>query len=219
MNKNIKVYLDTNVLKFGIESARRLVPRNQSLNVNGKEIQFKIHDIFDIPVHEKVRNQEPLYKGIKLLPRVINFAKQGKFAFCTNFETMFEFWGILLLEEKKSYFEGSEIKEVQAPIKYSRILAGFGQDSKTRQFEFLKSIKDKRFQELQKVTGAYQGENKYNRNQLLDAFHFWCAEYNKCDYFLTLDFKMINHLRKQKKFTSMVKIVSPVELLNEIKNT
>ena len=52
------------------------------------------------------------------------------------------------------------------------------------QFKFLRSLNDERFRELQAITGAYQGEGKINRNQLLDAFHLWCAEGNGCDLFL-----------------------------------
>jgi predicted nucleic acid-binding protein len=65
------------------------------------------------------------------------------------------------------------------------------------------------------MTGAYQGSGKLNRNQLLDAFHIWCAEFNKCDYFLTLDFKLLNVVRKQKRH-SLVEIIKPSELVTKI---
>ncbi|OGP41631.1 MAG: hypothetical protein A2090_06470 [Deltaproteobacteria bacterium GWD2_42_10] len=83
------------------------------------------------------------------------------------------------------------------------------------QFNFLSSIKNKRFLELQKMTGAYQGAKKLNRNQLLDAFHIWCAEHNKCDYFLTLDFKLVNVIRRQKGAT-LSELVTPSELMNKL---
>jgi hypothetical protein len=63
------------------------------------------------------------------------------------------------------------------------------------------------------MTGAYQGGGKWNRNQLLDAFHLWCAEYNKSDYFLTLDFKLIRILGQNRKTRLPVRAVRPSELL------
>ena len=37
-------------------------------------------------------------------------------------------------------------------------MVGLGLDSKDAQFQFLSSLKNRRFLELQKITGAYQGE-------------------------------------------------------------
>jgi len=83
------------------------------------------------------------------------------------------------------------------------------------QFRFLSSLKNKKFIELQKLTGADQGTGKLNRNQLLDAFHLWCAEYNGCDYFLTFDFKLMRVVGKQKgRFLG--EVVKPSELISQI---
>jgi hypothetical protein len=68
---------------------------------------------------------------------------------------------------------------------------------------------------LQKLTGAYQGPGRLNRNQLLDAFHLWCAEYNHCDYFLTLDFNLSKIANKQKR-RFPTEIVKPSELIERI---
>ena len=54
---------------------------------------------------------------------------------------------------------------------------------KEEQFNFLRSLQHDRFPELQRNTGAYQGEAEINRNQLLDAFHLWCSEHNACGFF------------------------------------
>jgi hypothetical protein len=86
---------------------------------------------------------------------------------------------------------------VSPPVKYGRILFG-GIDYKRAQFNFLLSLKHKRFLELQRITGAYQGKGKFDRNQLLDAFHLWCAEHNSCDFFLSLDFKQAKIIEKAK---------------------
>ena len=96
-------------------------------------------------------------------------------------------------------------------------MVGLGFDSKDAQFQFLSSLKNRRFLELQKITGAYQGEGKLNRNQLLDAFHFWCAEFNSCAFFLTLDFKLIRMLNSARvKHASPTLAVRPSELMQKL---
>jgi hypothetical protein len=74
-------------------------------------------------------------------------------------------------------------------------------------------LNDKRFLELQKITGAFQGKRGVQRNQLLDAFHLWCAEHNKCDFFLSLDFKLATHTKGRVP----VLIVRPSQLLAAVR--
>jgi hypothetical protein len=81
---------------------------------------------------------------------------------------------------------------------------------------FLKDIADERFKNFQKVTGAYQGKGRYNLNQLRDAFLLWCAEHNGADYLLTLDFKLINMVKRDKKHNITFAPVLPSELLDII---
>ncbi len=73
-----------------------------------------------------------------------------------------------------------------------RVKAFFGIERQARlklpmreQYNFLRSLDHGRFLELRRICGAEQGQ-KVNRNQLLDAFHLWCAEFNRCEYFLSL---------------------------------
>jgi hypothetical protein len=82
------------------------------------------------------------------------------------------------------------------------------------QFDFLCSLKHERFVELQRATGAFQGEDQLpNRNQLLDAFHLWCAESANAKYFLTMDDKLAKVVAKSKKVTPNVTLVRPRNLL------
>jgi predicted nucleic acid-binding protein len=55
-------------------------------------------------------------------------------------------------------------------------------------------------------------------NQLLDAFHLWSAEAAGCDYFLTLDFKLIK-MMNQAPSSTPVRIVRPSELLIDFRTT
>jgi hypothetical protein len=120
--------------------------------------------------------------------------------------------GLPNLDSETGEFYGAPRKIVEAPIKYGRVLFRAHGDYKAEQFYFLRSVKHERFLELQRITGAYQGEDKVNRNQLLDAFHLWCAEHSGCIFFLSLDFKLAQVVRKSKsKFG--IPIVRPSELL------
>ncbi len=99
------------------------------------------------------------------------------------------------------------------------MIAGGFDDPKELQFEFLSGLHHERFMELQKLTGAHQGQRKANRNQLLDAFHIWCAEHSDCDYFLTMDLKLIRMVSNNRKRNLRLKLVGPSELLWEIDNS
>jgi hypothetical protein len=123
------------------------------------------------------------------------------------------------MDSSSGRFYGSPYEPVDAPIQYGRVVFSGGGDTQKMQFEFLCGIRSQRFLELQKMTGAYQGEGKINRNQLLDAFHLWCAEHNECDYFLTLDFKLVKVLQQNQKKKMKIRPVRPSELLREVQKS
>ena len=112
-------------------------------------------------------------------------------------------------------FFDAPVSEAERPFQYGRVLAGMGRSAKDWAKLFLTDIDDKRFRELAKVLGAYQGPNKYNLNQLRDAFFIWSAEHNNCEFMLTLDFKLIRMVRIAKKQNIKVKVVKPSELLEQ----
>jgi hypothetical protein len=210
-----RVYIDSTVLKFSATKLLRLKPRKQSLNWGGKNHEVTVHDFVYINPNEKIENPD-LKAETDLLPLIAELGKGQRVKFVINMETLFETWGIPDIDSQTGPFYGAPYEEVDAPVSYSRMLLGLGTDPKENQFKFLVNIKDKRFLELQKVTGAYQGKEKPNRNQLLDAFHIWCAEHNGCEYFLTLDFKLIRVVRKNRRTRILVELVKPSELLQEM---
>lgn len=206
-----KVFLDTNVLKFAATELPRLLPRRQSLDWGGKAIEITVHEFAEINPNDSIENPE-LKAEAGLLPRLAAIGKLGDLKYVMNFETLWESWGLRNMDSKNGRFYGTQIEFVKAPFEYERIVAGGGMKPKERQYRFLASVKHPRFLELQRMTGAYQGEQKLNRNQLLDAFHIWCAEHSGCTFFLTLDFKLIKVL-SQSRATSTVRAVRPSELL------
>lgn len=219
MSKNIvssaayvpKIFLDTTVLKFSATALPRLQPRNTSICWGGKNIDVADHDLVDINPNNSIQNAE-LKTEAELLPRLAELGKLGTVGYVINVETEQEGWGLPNMDSETGRFYGTQIKTVESPLKYSRIVAGGATKPRDRQYDFLCSIKHKKFLELQKLTGAYQGQNPLNHNQLLDAFHLWCAEHNHCEFFLTLDFKLIKVLGKSAN-QLVVRAVRPSNLL------
>ncbi len=57
-------------------------------------------------------------------------------------------------------------------------------------------------------------------SQCRDAFHLWCAEVGKMDFFLTMDKKFVNVIRQTKsKIELPCKPIFPTELLQRIRGT
>jgi hypothetical protein len=209
-----KVYVDTTVLKFSATQLRRLHPKTQQVNWGSQDHQMTVYGFVHVNPNDSIVNPE-LKAEAALLPSLAKAGKTGVVNYVIQDETLFESWGIPKMNSETGKFYDAPCENVEAPIKYSRALVGAGFDARDTQFRFLSSINSKRFLELQKMTGAYQGPGKLNRKQLLDAFYLWCAEHNDCDYFLTLDFKLIKVLRKQKS-RLLCEVVRPSELMNRI---
>jgi hypothetical protein len=147
-----------------------------------------------------------------LLPALAELGQQGLVRYCIHTETVFESWGLPKMRGNTTgVFYGAPIERAASPIQYSRVMIDGYKDPREMQYQFISGIKHERLSELQRITGAYQGARKPNRNQLLDAFHLWCAEHNGCDFFLTLDFKLINVVLRSHQQT--VRLAKPSELL------
>ena len=210
-----RVYVDTNVLKFSATALHRNVPTKQKMDWAGKEIEVVIHESRVINPNLGIKNTE-LKGEADLLPRIADLSLQGKVQFVMQFEARDESWGIPNMNSRTNQFYGAEIQYIEAPFKYSRVVAGGGRNI-DHQYEFLKRVQHPRFDQLQMITGAWQGKNPKNRNQLIDAFHLWCAEHAGVEYFLTLDFK----LQKQVSLSNrpvQVQIVRPSEMLKIVGN-
>lgn len=216
MNDIPKAYIDTTVLKFSATKLLRVVPKNKKIrNWYGKVSGILVNSIEYVNPNKWIKDPE-LKKEVELLPQVAELIRAQRLRALMNFETALESWGLPKMDSATGKFYGAPIKYVNSPIKHSRIFSRFGCRWKKLQYEFLSEIEHERFRQLQKATGAYQGQKKLNRNQLLDAFHLWCAEYNECDFFLTLDFKLIKMMKKTKLTLNNLTLITPSELLKEI---
>ena len=210
------VYFDANILKFSETKLRRFKPRQKIVTWGDMIITSEVNDIVYLNPNDSIKNNEKLKTEARLLGDIAQLAKDKRISLVIQSETLLESWGLPNLDSQSGKFYGAPYKLVEAPVKYGRVIVG-DSDPIEDQFRFISSITNKRFVDLQKATGAYQGEKPLNRNQLLDAWHLWCAEYNKCDYFLTLDIKLNRVVTKSKSWPGEVKIVLPSELLESIK--
>lgn len=212
-----EVYLDTNVFKFSATQLPRLKPRVQTINWGDIEQDVTVHDFVEVNPNEGISNPE-LSAEAEVLPKLAELGKKGFVRYLIQAETLFESWGIPNLDSKSGPFYGAPIEHVEAPVQYERVMIGGHQDPKEMQFDFLSRLRNKRFKQLQKITGAYQGPGKLNRNQLLDAFHIWCAEHNDCEFFLTLDFRLIKVVDTGGADRVEVNLVRPSELIKQLEN-
>lgn len=217
MNYIPKAYIDANVLKFAATKLLRFVPKNKRIrNWYGKVTGILVNSLEYVNLNNWITNPK-LKKEAELLPQVAELIKSQRLQALMNFETEVESWGLPSIGSATGRFYGAPIKYVNSPIKHSRMTTSiFGCSPKKLQFDFLSQIKHERFIQLQTATGAYQGQNRLNRNQLLDAFYLWCAEYNKCDFFLTLDFRLIKMMKKTKLTLNNLTLVRPSGLLEKI---
>ncbi len=210
-----RVLLDTNVFKFSASGPLCFIPVNRKTrNWYGRVTGVQLYDIGYVNRNEKIRNPE-LKREVDLLPQIAELAKQNHLELVAHPETTYESWGLPAMGSPTGPFYGAPISEAESPIKYGRTLLtpGISADELTEMF--LVGIKHERFQKLARLTGGYQGSNQHNLNQLLDAFYIWCAEHNKCQYLLTLDFKLIRVIRNNKQQDLDSKLVKPSELLRE----
>lgn len=206
------VYVDTNVRKFSAARLPRLRPRTETINWGDTSQEVDVYDLVDVNPNDAISNPE-LRREVELLPQVAALGTNSLINFVSQVETEIETWGLPNLDSRDGAFYGATITSIDAPVTYGRVVIGAGIGAKEEQFRFLASISAERFLELQRITGAYQGPGKLQRNQLLDAWHIWCAEHYGCDYFLTLDFKLQRVVARSRRAVN-IRLTKPSELIS-----
>lgn len=207
-----KAFIDTNVFKFSAIRLRRLLPRTVTVPLGGRQHEVVVHELGYINPNEAILIP-PLKQEVGLLPRIATLAKNNEVTLVTHFETQLEVSKLPNSNSETGLFFGASIDLAEDPVPYCRVIGGYGcTDWRDEQLRFLGSISHKRYLEIQRIVGAWQGKRGLNPNQLLDAFHLWCAESNRCEFFLTLDFRLEKVVRRSKKKLS-VQVVCPSELL------
>ena len=210
------VFVDSTVLKFAATNLLRFVPKKEKIQWGPTTVELLVHHEVVLNPNDGISN--PILKAeADLLPKAAEFGKSGLIEFVRTVEALYEQWGLPNMDSETGMFYGAPVNLIDAPFKYGRVMGGLGVDGKAEQYKFLSSIKSPRFAAIQRATGAFQGAQPLNRNQLIDAFHFWCAEAAGCVYFLTLDFKLQRTV-SQSKLKTPLQLVRPSELIAALAN-
>jgi hypothetical protein len=166
-----------------------------------------------------------------LLPYVAYLARQGRCSYLSHLEVLLELATLPRARATGDRFLGAPLTFVRGPVPYSRIVAGAipGEElwykrqrgeriGKARLVNFLAKLAHPRFLELQRASGASQGATKPpNANQLIDAWHLWCAEGAGAEYFLTLDESLIRRVAQERRAPPRVQAVLPSALLADLR--
>ena len=210
------VYIETTVLKFSATTLLRLFPCTQIIDWGNAEVsEHKYYEPQYVNPNDEIRDVI-LKREVELLPSVADLVKKGRLLAVTDIETRFESWSLPKMDSCSGVFYRAPIGEAPPPVNCDRLLFCAGRDPREMQHQFLREIKHPRFLRLQKVTGAHEPQSRRYWNQMLDAFALWCAEYNSCDYFLTLDFKLIRQVRGCRDAQVKPALMRPSELLGSL---
>jgi hypothetical protein len=199
------VYLDANIYKFSATQLLRLIPRLQRFTwPNGVASEITIHDLRLVNRNFKLTPESKA--ETEVLPLLAELAKKGEYRAGTGIEMLFEVWGMPHLDSQSGKFYGAPVETIQHPRRFTRVI---GKELRNDQIESFRRIRDPRFLTPQKWTGALDPKSKKAGNQLLDAYFLWTAEQARCDYFLTMDFKLVDMARTKEL---RVQVVKPSEL-------
>jgi hypothetical protein len=217
MKNVIKVFIDTNIIKFSATKQMRIIPVNKpTRNWYEKITGYQLNTLGYVNPNDRLSNGSEIKIEAELLSTVAELAKSNRIELFEDREMMIESMGLPNTDSSSGRFYNAPIKIAAPPLKYGRVIIGpsYMGTAEELALNFLKGVTAERFKNLQKVTGAYQGNGNFNINQLRDAFLLWSAEHNNADYFLTLDFKLIKMVKRDRKYNIDVVPIRPSELLN-----
>lgn len=204
----MKVYLDTNVVRHSATAYR-----TQDIYFGGAKVGEPLLRRGSIEIIQKPIARDPnLRQQIEVLRDLAVRLKELGAELVMDRENFVEIRRAGKF--RKEYFYGSEIKFSDRSPQFRTLMSAprWMNSSPTNFFHnFLDGLQHKRFVQIAKQVGAFQGTYK-NYNQLADAYFLWCAELNNADYFLTLDFNLQKYVHKAPALEYIPRVVTPIEL-------
>jgi hypothetical protein len=198
-----RVFLDTSAVKHSFRAKHVLRPRLKQIECNGTVLEVLVHDFVTVDPAARVDNPK-LRAEIDLLSEIANLARAKSIELLWHHEANIEFGSVWLVPSggRPELLEAG-VTWVESPIPYSRIPhpLHFGTEQTWRdvRVDFLKEIRHERYLQLQKACGADQGTH-VNSNQLIDAFHIWCAESAGATHFLTTDLSLVRLVTRHRTY-------------------
>lgn len=201
-----KILVDLSVLKDSVTHRTVLQPKTIHLGKITQTFQVAVREPFPPRSDERFKLDQIPY--IANLPKLVS---AGHVELYRSVELVMEFMrnsppdcGYLGL----NVLEGLGFKSVRMPVERTIVFSGVGPSvgtTKEEQVQFLSSIQDEKFKRIHRA---------FNQHHIIDSFHFWTAEYNHLDVFLTTDQKFMNVFKNQaeSKLKSSVKVMSPKSL-------
>lgn len=220
METKPKIFVDSCVVKCAADTRLEFIPKKQKLNWGGTEQTVLIHN--PVLVNDNVKqfykdNNRKRFIDSICTRFMAAFEKKSIIELCWHTETIWEHAGLQRTLNENGKFHGAELKHVDNPFLYSRIIACGNEINRIdHQFEFYKSIKNNRYDELKRVTNVH-AQVKENRikNQMADAFHILCAEKSGCDHFVTIDYNLVKSVRRSTVKT-LLNITTPFGLIKQL---
>lgn len=210
------VFLDTTVLKFSAEGLVQKVVHPQLVDWGGRQAQVMLTQFVDYFPNDRLSPK--FAKEVQQLPFIAHLARRGRIRVITHREVMIEFFGLPKTDDPRGFFCGAPIEDAPDPFPYDRLVAGGGCSTADHQYNFVRSIRHPRYDQLKRAAGAQPGSGKY-KNQLLDAFHLLCAESAKADYFLAADRVLIRHVASHRSTKVAVALMEPTVIVKEFVRT
>jgi hypothetical protein len=208
------IFLETTVLKASVDTQLVLVPQIETVRWGDRDVTIDLHHPVYLNQNIKFLRQgrRERFEDTIALRFIAALAKEKKIKLLSHEEVYIELMGLPRVFGSGPLFYGAPIHKIHGPIEYRRIV--FDGTRRDYQYEFLSRVRDPRYLELQKLCGAYQGDNRPpHRNQLIDAFHLFCAEFSKADYLLTLDDRLSYAISNDKSRKVSVIPITPKRLL------
>lgn len=212
-----QVFVDTNILKCAARTKRvRLAHRQR---VEWGEI-VEHFDVYRPYIHRSIHRMRNTAqrRDAFFISLIAYLGIKGHAVFWTHHEVLIETLNLPGMANIYGLFYGCPLEKISNPEgKRERIIAGGGKTFDEHTLDYLSEIKCTRFREICKYTGAFQGKNRpMNVNQALDAYHIWCADTFGMDYFLTIDYKLIRHVRNNKNAKFCFDFINPKDMYEKI---
>lgn len=197
MRRSVRAFLDTNILKYATDERLVYVPRVRKVIWGDQQHEVTAHT--PTVIHPNKKLDAGLRAEVAELPFIAFLAHRKRIELLCHGEVVIELMGLPRTTDRRGLFYGAPIKMSPDPIPYGRIVMGdvaLPQQprgvknplnaAKLRQVDFIQHLADPRILALRKACNA-DTRHGVNPNQLIDAFHLWCAEAAGATHFLTAE--------------------------------
>jgi len=210
----LRVFVDTSIVRFSETERQHWIVENQSVQWGPTTVASPVHQpVSEFPL-EKLNHEQSqkAYRDALLIPKIDDLAKDGLISLCWHKETQWEYLRKRTVGSAKPSII-DRIGNANCQIYYGRLITSPFKNE-DEQLSFLQRLNHSEFEKWKKIVGGAKLGAPGERSQLMDAWNLWSADHNHCDYFLTMDYKLIKSVASR-KHSSTLRLVSPSIFLAE----